>query len=1024
MTAAGKITAAALANGTRVLIHDDGAGRIVPAYRKTGATIATVTGRDAVAGNRRTRYDVHTDRGTVASLSGSQTFWLAPALAGPAPAAPTHDQVPAPADSGPAVPGLVDGVPTDVEDTYDQAGALAAEYAAAHGTPDGLGMAPAALTAATSATRTDIAAYRARRTSAPTPPADVPAPAGAPFRPRVGDVVRVAEMDDTTRTTVYGVDLVAEGVDRLGCGCWRIRSTRPGPTVPDAFTGVEILTGCGVHPDERTRTRADQADPVTAEMITRAHELGRQGYAEGWPAAPAACPEITAMISGWPVGAGAVRVFDAFTRGYAAAADRAAALALQSASIAAVNADVHARACAANPAAAPEVAAMAGGAMLARATAVRKAVDAVVLRQDAGTAVSDVSALADQVDARWQDNPEESVGDRMARMDALCVAVLAEHGHAVNGDALADDRPAAAEPAAAGQDVTDQAGGAYGAPADWYAPEVDSDDGAEFTITHDHEDGTRFDGGSKGDGTLEILRNHRFDWRRGAGVHIPHSRDRFADLVSIDNAAKALRAAGHTVAVELCDFWRPAAVREGHRAARVAVRVDRLAERAEKKEGVSNARRDVARSIGDSMPFGEPIKVGHHSERRHRAAFDKIDRNMRAAIDAADDARRLAGRAAGSESNEAAKRDPRAIMRRIDTMEAEARGWQRELDDDRTGPGRRRRATLELEKVSEDISYQRAKLTAMGEAGTFVAWSRESVRVGDVVNVGGRWCEVARVNQKGVSVRARWEWSTGSDRAEPVKWDDLHGRRRDGMQWDTPNGEPWPIEYAKRVTRWRALAASARHRISGSDDAAMRARITVEHAVRAVLGLPVGATLAEVEAYGQPTTVEGRRGRALAMLAAYERFEAGETFDQVAADLVPLADTTPSWVMPSGATVDVLPADLVPGDIVAGVYDRAFSDGTRLTKSIVGPVESVPKHTDRRESGDWYTVRINGDEHEMRSFRWLAVHREPAAGVDQVDAATAPQTSEPGADVADQDPAALVAADVARWRASRSLATN
>jgi hypothetical protein len=37
----------------------------------------------------------------------------------------------------------------------------------------------------------------------------------------------------------------------------------------------------------------------------------------------------------------------------------------------------------------------------------------------------------------------------------------------------------------------------------------------------------------------------------------------------------------------------------------------------------------AARAIGDNIPFGQPILVGHHSERRHRSDLAKIDSAMR-----------------------------------------------------------------------------------------------------------------------------------------------------------------------------------------------------------------------------------------------------------------------------------------------------------------------------------------------------------------------------------------------------------
>lgn len=53
-----------------------------------------------------------------------------------------------------------------------------------------------------------------------------------------------------------------------------------------------------------------------------------------------------------------------------------------------------------------------------------------------------------------------------------------------------------------------------------------------------------------------------------------------------------------------------------------------------KNEKESTARFKSAKSIGDMIPFGQPILVGHHSEGRHRRDLNKIDNNMRKSVEA------------------------------------------------------------------------------------------------------------------------------------------------------------------------------------------------------------------------------------------------------------------------------------------------------------------------------------------------------------------------------------------------------
>jgi hypothetical protein len=57
----------------------DATGPWYPAKNKRGMRTATITGTSAMAGNRRTRYDLTTTIGQVNNLTPTQTFWRAPA---------------------------------------------------------------------------------------------------------------------------------------------------------------------------------------------------------------------------------------------------------------------------------------------------------------------------------------------------------------------------------------------------------------------------------------------------------------------------------------------------------------------------------------------------------------------------------------------------------------------------------------------------------------------------------------------------------------------------------------------------------------------------------------------------------------------------------------------------------------------------------------------------------------------------------------------------------------------------------
>jgi hypothetical protein len=95
---------------------------------------------------------------------------------------------------------------------------------------------------------------------------------------------------------------------------------------------------------------------------------------------------------------------------------------------------------------------------------------------------------------------------------------------------------------------------------------------------------------------------------------------------------------------------------------RKAARIDRLKARAAGLT-VEAARRDVrSHDIGRNIPFGQPILVGHHSERRHRNAIDKMHNASRKAYELRQAAEEAARRAEAAESSNAiSSDDPKAV---------------------------------------------------------------------------------------------------------------------------------------------------------------------------------------------------------------------------------------------------------------------------------------------------------------------------------------------------------------------------
>ena len=74
-------------------------------------------------------------------------------------------------------------------------------------------------------------------------------------------------------------------------------------------------------------------------------------------------------------------------------------------------------------------------------------------------------------------------------------------------------------------------------------------------------------------------------------------------------------------------------------------KAERLRGWADGREAKSAAAYEGAKQVGDMIPFGQPILVGHHSEGRHRRDIDRIDSGMRAAVEHSDKADSMRSRA-------------------------------------------------------------------------------------------------------------------------------------------------------------------------------------------------------------------------------------------------------------------------------------------------------------------------------------------------------------------------------------------
>jgi Domain of unknown function (DUF3560) len=105
---------------------------------------------------------------------------------------------------------------------------------------------------------------------------------------------------------------------------------------------------------------------------------------------------------------------------------------------------------------------------------------------------------------------------------------------------------------------------------------------------------------------------------------------------------------------------------ESERAAKAA----RFRQLAEKHENIATGRHFAARQQLEMIPLGQPILVGHHSEKRHRSHLKRIDQHFAKAQEHHEKAEHYRRRVTALESNRAIfSDDPDATEKLVDKIE-------------------------------------------------------------------------------------------------------------------------------------------------------------------------------------------------------------------------------------------------------------------------------------------------------------------------------------------------------------------
>jgi phospholipid N-methyltransferase len=226
--------------------------------------------------------------------------------------------------------------------------------------------------------------------------------------------------------------------------------------------------------------------------------------------------------------------------------------------------------------------------------------------------------------------------------------------------------------------------------------------------------------------------------------YVVRTRDKPFTKPVIEKGAQALRDAG--IATVVVDYTDPGELdveaREAARGERQAERIERLEERVERKQAKAATARASAREAHERLPWGgEPVKVGHHSEGRHRRDIERAHSTMGRAMAAEGDVAEARGRLEAAERG-ARPESAGRTQRRIEKKEAEIRSLER----DQAKAGSQVWATR-IADLRAEVAHDRKQLAAAG----FVALGPGDFSKGELWRVQGYPALVKRVSKKSVT---------------------------------------------------------------------------------------------------------------------------------------------------------------------------------------------------------------------------------------------------------------------------------
>lgn len=114
---------------------------------------------------------------------------------------------------------------------------------------------------------------------------------------------------------------------------------------------------------------------------------------------------------------------------------------------------------------------------------------------------------------------------------------------------------------------------------------------------------------------------------------------------------------------------------------RKLARIKRYEERTVQADAEANQRFNAARAITRNIPMGQPILVGHHSEKHHRADLKRHDSHMDKGCEAYSKGRHYEERADAARKNRSISSDDPEAVTKLTVKIEKAKGFQKQVKD-------------------------------------------------------------------------------------------------------------------------------------------------------------------------------------------------------------------------------------------------------------------------------------------------------------------------------------------------------